>query len=92
MKWELDRRTNYVLWQGEEFGKGHRLRGDVACKQATDVSTVRAWPRRSAVAPVADRRVAGNELLIDCMGCVQTSNECLQRKAAGKCVRDAGSD
>lgn len=92
MKGELDRRNNFVPREGDEFGKGRRLRGDVASKQATEVSTIGARPSRSAAAPVADRRVAGDELLIDRIGCVQTSHECLQRKAARECMRNARSD
>ena len=62
---------------------------DVACKQATDVRMIGAWLSRTVVAPMADRRVAGDELLIDSVRCVQTSNERLQREAARECVGDA---
>jgi hypothetical protein len=88
MKWEPDRCSNFVLRKGHQFRGGRGLRRDVACKQATDVRTIRAWLSWSVVATTADRRVAGDELLIDKMCCVQTSNERLQRQAARECMGD----
>jgi hypothetical protein len=38
---------------------------------------------------MADRQAAGDELLIDSVRCVQTSNERLQREAPRECVDDA---
>jgi hypothetical protein len=88
MKWELDRPNNFVPRDGDWFREGRSWRRDVAYEQTTDVRTLRIWLSRSAVATVADRRVAGNELPIDSMCCVQTSNERLQRQAARECIGD----
>jgi hypothetical protein len=46
---------------------------------------------RTVVAPMTDRQVAGDELLIDSVRCVQTSNEHLQRQAPRECMGDAHS-
>ena len=89
MKWDPDRRSNFVPRGGDWFREGRSLRKDVACKQTTDVRTIGVWLSRCAVAPVADRRVAGDEQLIDSMGCVQTGNKGLQHKAARECASDA---
>jgi len=89
MKSGLDRRSNFVRRDGDWFGGGRTWLRDTACEQATDVRTIGVWLSRSAVTPVADRRVAGDELLLDGICCVQTSNKRLQHKAARECVSDA---
>jgi len=89
MKSESDRRSNFVPQDGDWFREGHTWLRDTACEQATDVRTIGVWLSRSVVAPVADRRVAGDKLLLDGICCVQTSNKRLQHKAARECVSDA---
>jgi len=88
MKWDLDRRGNFVPRDGDWFKEGRSWRQDVACEQTTDVRAIGVWLSRSAVGPVADRRVAGDEQLLDSIGSVQTSNKRLQHKAARECASD----
>jgi hypothetical protein len=85
----VDRRSNFVPQDSDWFGEGRSWRRDVACEQATDVRTIRARQSRIVVATMADRRIAGDELLIDRKCCVQTSDQRLQHEAARECVGDA---